>query len=136
MTALIIFLVVIVAMVIIVINKKNHPSPPPPPPPPPPYVTPTVTDIPPPPQIREFCYAHEVVVTETVEEICKSENFITVYTDNAIVCDAPGYLFSDEASCKTGNADWPYNYKFVRCGAKYSQLNGDGYAKEFVDCVF
>jgi hypothetical protein len=134
MTALIIFLVVIIAMVLVVINKKNNPSIPPPPPPPP-FVTPTVTNIPP-PQVREFCYAHEVVVTETIEEICKSENFITVYSDNVIVCDAPGYIFSDEASCKTGNSDWPYYYKFVRCGAKYSEVSGDGYAKEFVDCVF
>lgn len=136
MTALIIFLVV-VAMAIIVINKKKNSSFPPPPPPvtviPP---TPETTPEPLPPIVNEFCYAHEVAISNSYDTICQSEVYVTVYNLMPNACDEPCQFFLDEDRCKRNMSSWNSANTYIRCGAKFGYIDSNGVVERFEDCIF
>lgn len=108
-------------------------------------ITPLPTDIVPTPEptpepefpiINEFCYAHEVVVTNSIDTICSSEYFVTVYNLTPNACDEPCQFFLSEEKCKRNVPSWNPEYTYVRCGAKYSYVDAEGRASNFVECIF
>ena len=108
------------------------------PPPPPTGIVPTPEPTPEPevPIVNEFCYAHEVVVTNSIDTICTSEYFVTVYNLMPNACDEPCQFFLSEEKCKRNVPSWNPEYTYIRCGAKYSAIDAEGRANNFVLCEF
>lgn len=123
-------------LVVFFLNKKKKNVIPPPPQPTEIVPTPEPTPEPEVPIVNEFCYAHEVVVTNSIDNICQSEFFVTVYNLMPNACDEPCQFFLSEEKCKRNIPSWNPQYTYIRCGAKYAAIDTEGRVTEFVDCIF
>ena len=138
MTGLIIFLIVVFAVITVVLitikkEKKLQSAPPPPitiikP-------TPEIIPTPLPPIVNEFCYSHQVAISDSYDTICQSETYITVYNLIPNSCDEPCQFFLTEDSCKRNMPSWNSANTYVRCGTKFSYIDANGFVRQFEDCI-
>ena len=116
-------------------KRKNNVIPPPPPvtviPP-----TPEPTPVPPPPIVNEFCYAHEVAISDSYDTICQSETYVTVYNLMPNACDEPCQFFLTEESCQRNVSSWNSANTYIRCGVKFGYIDAHGVVERFEDCIF
>jgi hypothetical protein len=84
--------------------------------------------------INEVCYAHEVLLSESIESVCQAHNQMIVYSSNESI-ESSTQLFMSEEACKFERPNWVSSFTHVKYSNKYSSVDSEGRLTGFLDCI-